>query len=256
LRLYVLSDLHLERTQFTPLGPDADVVVLAGDIARGTSGVEWARGWADGREVLYVAGNHEFYGHAAPDLIDELRRAAAGSSVRVLENDEAIIDGVRFLGCTMWSDFDYDGPERRAESMRVCGRVVNDYKHIEFGLERRLITPQDTRELHLRSRQWLRRRLAERHDGHTVVITHHAPLIRTKPQVPLLRALAGAFVSDLSDLMGEERVALWVYGHTHRSADGQRDGTRVLSNPRGYPHESVDGFDPARVIELGPTPVG
>lgn len=250
MRLYVLSDLHLEREQFAPIAVDADVIVLAGDVAVGTDGVQWARTWADRRPVLYVVGNHEFYGHAVDQLIEDMRRAAAGSSVRVLENDELIIDGVRFLGCTLWSDFDFDGAERRAESMLLCERVVNDYGQIEYGAAGSPLTPEDSRQLHLVSRRWLETRLANPHPGPTVVVTHHAPLIRTKPSSPVLRALAGAFASDVTDLMNGDRVALWIFGHTHRVADLELHGTRVISNPRGYPHQPVTGFDPACVIEV------
>jgi predicted phosphodiesterase len=250
VRLQVLSDLHLEQEPFTLQDRGADGIVLAGDTATGTRGVEWARGWADGRPVLYLAGNHEFYGHTLPGLIGELKTAAEGSSIRVLENDEVVLAGIRFLGCTLWGDFDFDGAERRERSMRLCERVVNDYTHIAFGPAGRTLAPRDTRTLHVSSRRWLADRLARPHDGPTVVITHHAPLIRTRPPRPELRALAGAFASDLTELMGDDRVALWIYGHTHRAADLEVDGTRVISNPRGYPHQPVAGFDPDYVIEV------
>lgn len=250
VRLYVLSDLHLERQPFTPPPVQADVVVLAGDISIGTSGVEWARKWADGRPVLYVVGNHELYGHSLPGLIDELRAAAAGSSIHVLENDELIVEGVRFLGCTLWSDFDFDGVERRAEAMLLSERVVNDYGQITVGSDGRALAPADTRRLHLSSRAWLEQRLRQPHPGPTVVVTHHAPLIRSRPSSPVLRALAGAFVSDVTELMGGDRVALWIFGHTHRAANLYLRGTRVVSNPRGYPHQPVAEFDPDFVIEL------
>lgn len=250
VRLHVLSDLHLEQGPLGPAGVDADVAVLAGDIATGTRGVDWARQWARGRPVVYVAGNHEFYGHAFPGLIAELRRAAAGSSVHVLENDELVLGGVRFLGCTLWSDFDFDGPARRAEAMRFCERVVNDYEHITFGPQHRTLKPRDTRLFHQASRRWLAKQLAQPHDALTVVVTHHAPLIRTRPPAAALRSLAGAFASDVTELMGQDRVALWIFGHTHRRADLQVRGTRVVSNPRGYAHEPVAGFDPACVVEL------
>jgi predicted phosphodiesterase len=251
VRLYVLSDLHLEQQPFEPEPVEADVIVLAGDVWNGTRGIDWARSWADGRPMLYLAGNHEFYGHALPGLIDDLRLSAAGSPIQVLENDEVIIEGVRFLGCTLWSDFDFDGADRRTASMRLCERVVNDYQHIIFGPRGQTLAPHDTRALHLSSRRWLEQRLAEPHDGPTVVVTHHAPLIRSRPAHPILRAVAGAFASDVTDLMGGEGVALWIYGHTHRAADLDIHGTRVLSNPRGYPHQPVDDFDPGCVVELG-----
>jgi predicted phosphohydrolase len=250
VRLHLLSDLHLEHGPFVARRVDADAVILAGDIGAGTRGVEWARSWSDDRPVLYVAGNHEFYGHATPGLLDELRRAASGSSVSVLENETVMLGGVRVLGCTLWSDFDFDGPDRRAQTMKVCERVVNDYTQITFGSQRRKLTARDTRRLHFCSRRWLATRLDQPHDGPTVVVTHHAPLIQTRPQLPALRALAGAFASDVTDLMAADRVALWIFGHTHRVTDLNRRGTRILSNPRGYPHQPAAGFDPACVIEL------
>jgi hypothetical protein len=79
-------------------------------------------------------------------------------------------------------------------------------------------------------------------------------LIRTRPSQPLLRALAGAFASDVTDLMGIDRVALWIFGHTHRAADVDVRGTRIVSNPCGYPGQDIAGFDPARVIELSAVP--
>ena len=251
VRLYVLSDLHLEREQFAPPPVEADVIVLAGDISVGTRGLDWARRRAHGRTVLYVVGNHELYGHSLPGLIDELREAASGSSVHVLENEELIVGDVRFLGCTLWSDFDFDGAERRAEAMLLSERVVNDYGQIKIGSDGRALAPEDTRRIHLASRAWLAERLAQTHPGPTVVVTHHAPLIRTRPASPVLRALAGAFASDVTALMGSDRVALWIFGHTHRVADLEVRGTRVVSNPRGYPHQPVVGFDPQMVIEVG-----
>ena len=250
MRLHVLSDLHLERAPFTAPRCDADVVILAGDVARGTGGVAWAREWPGTPPLLYVAGNHEFYGHGLPELIGALREAAAGSSVRMIEDEAVLIDGVRFLGCTLWSDFAFAGAARRAESMAQCERVVNDYRLIRYDPEDRALAPADTLAAHDASRRWLAERLAERHDGPTVVITHHAPLIRSRPSSPLLQAVAGAFASDLTGLMGGERVDMWVFGHTHVAADLELRGTRVISNPRGYPGQNVRGYDPARVIEL------
>jgi hypothetical protein len=97
----------------------------------------------------------------------------------------------------------------------------------------------------------LEHRLDARFEGPTVVVTHHGPLPPREPIAdPLRRALAGAFVSDLTSLMGGDRVALWIHGHTHRRVDVAMRGTRVVSNPRGYPHEPVEGFDPGLVIEI------
>ncbi len=250
MRLHVLSDIHLEHAEFSLPSTDADVVVLAGDIAPGTAGLRWAQDALGQRPVLYVAGNHEFYGHALPGLTAELRAAAEGSAVRVLERDELEIDGVRFLGCTLWSDFQYAGEQLTERSMAIAERVVNDYKQISSSDTGQPLRPAQTRALHLSSRAWLRERLAVAHDGPTVVITHHAPLVRARPQNPTLAAIAGAFATDLSELMGGERVDLWIFGHVHRTVDTEVRGTRVISNQRGYPHEPVAGFDPGLVVSV------
>jgi predicted phosphodiesterase len=250
VRLHVLSDLHLEHAPFSVPEVDADVVVLAGDVAPGTAGIEWMRRQLEGRPILYVAGNHEFYGHDLPGLTSRLRDAARGSAINVLENDAVVIDGVRFLGCSLWSDFEFAGAENRANTMRVCERLVNDYKQIRASDPDRPLRAQDTRDLHVASRAWLATALAAPHDGPTVVVTHHAPLVRQRPENPVLAAVGGAFASDLSELMDGERAGLWIFGHIHRVVDTEVNGTRVLSNQRGYPHEPVAGFDPGLVVEL------
>ncbi len=250
MRLHVLSDLHTERGVGDVPAVDADVVVLAGDIGLGTRGVEWARGWAGERPVIYVAGNHEFYGQSMPGLLDELRAAAGGSTVHVLEDEEVVIDGVRFLGCTLWSDFDFDGAEHRELSMRVCERAVSDYRVIRDGGAERPVRAEQTRQRHLASRRWLTERLATGHDGPTVVVTHHAPYVLWRPPEAVLRLVAGAFVSDLAELIHSADAELWIYGHTHRQADLDVSGTRLISNPRGYPDELVDRFDPGLVVEV------
>jgi predicted phosphodiesterase len=252
VRIHVLSDLHFEHRSPIPAPVDADVIVLGGDIALGTQGLEWAKDWSRGRPTLYVCGNHEFYGHSMPGLIEELRASAEGSSVHFLEDDEVLLGGVRFLGATLWSDFDFDGAEHRQRSMSFCESVVNDYRQIRFDPENRPLRPQDTREIHLRSRAWLESKLDQPHNGPTVVLSHHAPLL-PPPEIVLsqaARAVAGAFASDLSPLMGARRVDLWLFGHTHRAVDREIEGTRVFSNPCGYPNEPVAGYDPACVIEL------
>jgi predicted phosphodiesterase len=250
VKLHILSDLHLEHAPFTPPPVEADVVLLAGDIAPGTAGIEWVSRHLAGRPCIYVAGNHEFYGHELPGLSDRLRAAAVGSQVHALENEELVIDGVRFLGCSLWSDFDFAGAENRANSMRVCERLVNDYKQIRSSEPERPLRAQDTRDLHVASRAWLATCLAVPFDGPTVVVTHHAPLVRNRPDNAVLAAIGGAFASDLTELMHGDAVDLWVFGHIHRSVDLEVNGTRVLSNQRGYPHEPVDGFDPGLVVEI------
>ncbi len=253
MRVQAFSDLHLERGGGLPRAGAADVLVLAGDIGAGAAGLRAAAEWWREHPIVYVSGNHEPYGGGLPDLTSELRTAAAAfdGRVHVLERDEVVLGGVRFLGCTLWSDFDVGGASERERAMAICGEIVNDYEHIAWTPAARTLRPDDTLRLHRLSRRWLEHRLGVPHAGPTVVVTHHGPLPpREGISDPLRRALAGAFISDLSPLMGADRVALWIHGHTHRRVRVAVRGTRVVSNPRGYPLEPVDGFDPALVLEL------
>jgi predicted phosphodiesterase len=95
MRLNVLSDLHLSLGPLAIPANDADAVVLAGDIARPKEAIAWASGFA--KPVLYVPGNHEFYGGSIAGTVAELKRLSAGSDIHVLDDDEVIIQGVRFL---------------------------------------------------------------------------------------------------------------------------------------------------------------
>lgn len=103
---------------------DCDVVILAGDIGKGLKGLEWGREAFDDVELVYVAGNHEYYGGALGHLTDKLRARAVELGVHFLENDATVIGGVTFVGATLWTDFALfgDDPVRWAvENCRVPG---------------------------------------------------------------------------------------------------------------------------------------
>ena len=106
MELQILSDLHIEFAPYEMIDTDADVVVLAGDIHLGERGFKWARDNIPDKVVVYVLGNHEFYKAATPRLIEKLTDRAAGTNIHVLENRSVAIGGIRFLGCTLWTDFD------------------------------------------------------------------------------------------------------------------------------------------------------
>src|SRR3989442_5778678 len=109
MKLLVLSDLHLEFAAFEldrTAAEAADVVVLAGYIHQGTEGIGWARQTFPDKPIVYVAGNHEFYGHHWTRLLDELRLQAGAHGVHFLENESITVQGIRFLGCSLWTDFE------------------------------------------------------------------------------------------------------------------------------------------------------
>ena len=250
MKLLILSDLHNEFTAFEPVDTAVDVVVLAGDIDNGVEGVVWAsRTWQHGK-IVYVAGNHEYYGRDYAETLALLRQTAAAHDIYLLENDEAVIDGVRFLGATLWTDFEYFGAENRAKAMEEGQRRLNDFRLIQFG-QLGTFTPAHSIELHQHSVAWLTARLDEPFDGPTVVVTHHMPSTKSVAERFIGTPLSACFVSHLDHLFG--KMNLWIHGHTHDSFDYVADGTHVVCNPRGYVisrgAENSD-FNPSKTVEI------
>jgi predicted phosphodiesterase len=247
MKLHILNDLHIEFADFDPPVTDADVVILAGDIGVGRQGVDWAGLRFPDRPVIYVAGNHEFYHHDLA-LVDALK-SQAPDHVRVLNDDQCVIDGVRFLGCILWTDFALFGEADRSFAMQAARQRMNDYLLIHN--QDRPFTPEDAARMHAVSRDWLAARLAEPFAGKTVVVTHHAPSSRSVPGRYAGHPLAPAFASDLEALMDGQRISLWVHGHVHEVYDYTIRGTRVVCNPRGYaPEKLTPGFRPDRVVTV------
>jgi Icc-related predicted phosphoesterase len=257
VKLWIISDLHLEfGDHFEPVIPDADVCVVAGDVMQGCgNAIRWLdRMVAPAMPVVFVAGNHEFYQDSVMEGLEWARvHAAECPRVHFLENGEAVIGGVRFLGCTLWTDYALDGSDRqeRAWAMANAEGRLNDHRVIAWRMLPRYeaFTPLKALDLHERSREWLRRKLAESFDGATVVVTHHAPHPQSVNPRWKGSSLNPAFGSDLSELIEQYRPALWVHGHMHDSADYRVGDTRILCNPKGY-HNENPRFDPTLVVEV------
>jgi predicted phosphodiesterase len=254
MKINILSDLHLSRGGLPPPAGEADVVILAGDIARPPQALAWAA--QIGRPTLYVAGNHEFYASSLAATARALKEASAGTCVRVLDDEEIVIGGVRFLGSTLWTDFRLLGDgEASANAQSAAQGFMHDFSRIFVDdAMQQALSPRDTQRLFERHAAWLDDRLAQPHDGPTVVITHHAPSPSSVHPRFAGSPINAAFVSNLEALMGADRVQLWVHGHTHDSFDYRIKGTRVVCNPRGYARDGVNEnphFDPGFTVELG-----
>lgn len=253
MKILLLSDLHIEFAPFTPdpqAATAADVVVLAGDIDKGVKGIRWAAEAFAGKPVIYVAGNHEFYGGHWANTLAEMRAEAKALGIHFLENDSVEIDGLRFLGCALWTDFQYLQHEHRTGAMRAAERGMNDFRLIKatplpdvhWNTKRHRLTALHTLRRHQQSLAWLRQDLPKGDLARTVVVVHHAPRAESVASRFADDSLTPAFASRLPDdlLLG---ARLWVHGHMHDSCDylvGSR--TRVVCNPRGYPL-SRGGFE-------------
>lgn len=234
MRVAILSDLHLTVAAMPLPHIDCDLLILAGDVARPQQAIDWAR--QSTVPVLYVPGNHEFYGGSLNGTLAALRQQAQGSNVHVLDRDEIRIGGVRFLGCTLWTDFRLFATDAlRAASVAEACQSMRDFSRIKVDdTSETLFSPALSQQIFDRSVRWLDAKFAEPFIGVTVVVTHHAPSrgsINPKFADSLLNA---CFVSDLEPQITRWNPALWVHGHTHDSFDYTIANTRVVCNARGY----------------------
>ena len=235
MKIHVLSDLHTELADFEPPSVEADVVVLAGDIGVGVGGIDWAAKRILKKPIIYVPGNHEYYNYDI-SLTGDLRSRTPSSNVHVLNDETLVVGGVRFLGCTLWTDFRLFGDDQSGPARECARGAMDDFKLIKNGS--RLFTPEDSEELHEKSKAWLTDTLRQRFKGPTVVITHHLPALPSVAEQFSTDPLSPAFASKLEPMIQEYRPDLWIHGHSHIPCDYSLFGTRVVSNPRGYPNET------------------
>lgn len=264
MRILILSDLHLEiwRERAPSIDPDVskpDVVVLAGDIDIGAKAVPWAAATFPGVPVLYVHGNHEAYGKKLEEVhADILAACHSAGHVHFLNCGEFVLGPVRFLGAALWTDFRLFGDDERQASMRAAEAVMTDYQRIRLAQNGyRKLRAADTAKFHALQKSWLRQKLDEPFDGHTVVISHMAPSMQSVPDQYAHDPVSAAYASRLEDIA--EKADLWIHGHTHASVDYQIGPCRVVCNPCGYMTRAGQAenpqFDPNFVIELASRPI-
>lgn len=255
-----MSDLHLEFDGHQPLQfPDADVLVLAGDVLVAedlrrftrqdvTPPHEQQRGVSAQRyrqfldqvtqrypHVVWVAGNHEFYHGKFNQALQVLRdEAAQYPNLHFLEDSWVDVEDVRFLGGTLWTDCNNHDPV----TMMTLQYGMNDYQLVvndEAGYTK--LRPVHTLQRHIRTRQFIQDNLTPK----TVVVTHHAPSPQSiAPEYQTEHHLNGGYASDLTELVLEHQPRFWCHGHMHHTQDYAVGETRILCNPRGYPNQNPD----------------
>jgi predicted phosphodiesterase len=275
--IQLLSDLHLEvEPSFRPTpAPRADLLVLAGDIGgQGRGDGKGSRLGADDPfglarfspaldnwpvPVLYVPGNHEYDGGDLDEIHASLKAECARLGITWLDREVVVIDDVRFVGATLWTDFaalsqwpDYmpDAMTRNMAMRELCFRAGS------YALKLAAITwrgapldPPAVAELGAAHQVWLRAALQEPHEGKTVAVTHFAPSLRSAdPRFGLTPGTAG-FCNHLDDLVAQADV--WMHGHLHTHHDYLLNGCRVVANPLGYAKKGEQAaFVPAFTVKV------
>jgi predicted phosphodiesterase len=238
MKIQIASDLHLDLLpRMGGADPaiieptDADMLVLAGDIHDGCDGIDRFQSWKAGADVIYVAGNHEYYGHVYRSKQTQIQARANEVGIHFLERSSVVLEGVRFLGATLWTDYRLFEPRySQPLAMHEAKQRLNDHRLIR--MERGAFSPADALAIHAQSRQWLKEELTKPFDGKTVVVTHHGPHPNSVHEKYKDDFLSAAFVSDLGDLL--QGADLWIHGHVHDSFHYQIGRCRVIANPAGY----------------------
>lgn len=282
MKIQLLSDLHLEvHPDFVPVAaPDADLLVLAGDIGSYQNGSQLkdsdfglARfsprlGWPV--PVLFVPGNHEYDAQDFDAVHARLHETCERLDIVFLERGvvttgqlfgsarSAASSPTRFIGTTLWSDFDalgsiHPGAPTQTQLLQQRHKAFRaaNYYLSKAGTTRQggSMLAEQVREQALVCQDWLRNALAQPFEGKTVVVTHFAPSLQSAdPRYGWTPGTAG-FCNALDDLLA--RAALWLHGHLHCPADYLKQGCRVVANPLGYARKQEQaGFKATATIEL------
>jgi Icc-related predicted phosphoesterase len=248
MKIQILSDLHVEFKDYEYQKCDSDVVVLAGDIHTKDRGIEWAIKNIEGKPVVYVLGNHEFFGKSHPKFIAEARSKASGTNVHLLENEYINIEGVNFIGCTLWTDFEIFGDPRIAGYQ--CQQVMTDYKKIRKSPQYSKLRSIDTALIHAQSLNWLGKTLESLKGEPNVVVSHHGPSINSSPIGKREDITSAAYVSDLEGFISDHQPKFWFHGHLHNSSEYKIGDCTVVCNPKGYPGDENCHFDPVKCVEI------
>ncbi|MEO8805563.1 MAG: metallophosphoesterase [Burkholderiaceae bacterium] len=256
MRLQLLSDLHLETEVYEPEpAPDAELLVLAGDIDSTWAALEKFRGWPV--PVLMIAGNHEFDEREITQAWPALRERCARLAITLLECERLVLTDregkrIRFVGTTRWSDFDLFGAKQRERAMRAAAYFVKIMRATRHGA---VLDAAAVREESLACRAWLEAELKQPKSGWdaTVVVTHFAPSFKSADPRYGAQPGTASFCNADDDLLA--RADLWIHGHLHCQHDylvphpsGQ---TRVVCNSRGHAVKGEPaGHQPRLVLQV------
>lgn len=247
MRFALASDLHFEfhRDDGETLASEVsseDVLVVAGDLCSSHMiGRSLTLLLRSHRHVVYVLGNHEFYGSSIPDVRDNLRvfqaeieesRSPELGTLHVLDNSTCEIEGQRFVGTTMWFP--------RAPGIEFKERWLHDFSMIRDGNPS--IYEENRRALEF---------LADTVRSEDVVVTHHLPTEQSVSERWKGNPYNCFFLCDVEALVRDRQPRVWCHGHTHDSCDYRVGETRVICNPFGYAaREENPSFDSALTVEL------
>ncbi len=241
MKIYYASDIHSEYLRYPDiprLDIAADAIVFAGDIGVADQTTEFLEAVAEAyphTQLVWVAGNHEFYGTDLDAQLYEFRQhAASHPRIHFLENDRLQLGEVTFLGCTLWTDFTALGEPLASQCLAHSQRLA-DFFYIYTRQGK--FTAADAITRFRQSHHWLETELAACDPQKTVVISHFPPCREARHGEIPEDYLAAYFQANARDLIERFQPRYWVYGHNHWSDRFFIGDTLLTSNQLGYPRE-------------------
>lgn len=277
MKVQLLSDLHLEahpQLRIEP-APGADLLVLAGDIGSYQIGGRLAdadfglarfsplQGWPV--PVLFLPGNHEYDALDFDETHARLREVCERLGMLWLERETLVLGGVRFVGTTLWTDFDalsQNPAAPQTEFTKIMKQRDKAYRAANFYLRKaggarhgQPMLAEQIREHALVCQAWLEQALDQPFSGPTVAVTHFAPSLKSAdPRYGLVPGTAG-FCNSLDHLAAKAQH--WLHGHLHAPSDYVLNGCHVQANPLGYASKNEQQFFRSDLcVEVLTAPVG
>ncbi|OWV90372.1 metallophosphoesterase [Rhizobium sp. R693] len=237
MKAWIFSDLHLQQDRGFPAAvPEADVCICAGNI--GSGGLMESVGWlgetvCPHMPVVLVPGNRDYRGPSIPEVMEQGRsHAARFRRLHILDEQVAVVGGVRFLGATLWSDLALFGDEGPAIE---AAKGLADYTEIRTSrTPRRRYTPWQSIARHHSARLFLERQLSVSPALPTVVVTHYAPSLHSVPNCLFEDPLAPSFASNVDRLILQFEPRVWIHGHIPQYREFPIGKTRMVCNARGH----------------------
>ena len=252
MKIRLMSDLHTEfrlpyKTQPLAEYRNEDVLVLAGDIASGSKNtIDVIKFFKDQGypHIVYVPGNHEYYGTSKQEFDDKMRdKCAKLDNVHFLNGDSVKLDNVVFIGASLWTNFN-----KSHISETSARRMIADFRLIKG------FTPQDAIELYYTHLEYIKYQYEQSAGSQKVIVTHFLPAQQCIS--PRFKAdttgLNDYFANRLDDWIYHMYDSTWLFGHIHDVCDFFIGETRLVANPHGYWTALNEGhdFDPFKTIVI------